>query len=136
MQSPEALREHLAVRALPQDVHSAFDKAEKTLQASVENVKKSLARVDPTLIEAASRAASKMDYQINRLRARAARAELRRIEVLGRHAARSATRFILTTLQEREVGGIYFLSRYGNDFLQQIYREIRPDCLDHQLIEI
>lgn len=137
MQSPEALREHLAVRALPQDVHSAFDKAEKTLQASVENVKKSLARVDPTLVEAATRAGSKMDYQINRLRARAARAELRRIEVLGRHAALlSNALYPDKTLQEREVGGIYFLSRYGNDFLQQIYREIRPDCLDHQLIEI
>src|SRR5581483_3659210 len=57
MQGPEALRELLATRALPQDVHSAFDQAEKSLQGAVENVKQSLARPDPTLVEAATRAA-------------------------------------------------------------------------------
>jgi bacillithiol biosynthesis cysteine-adding enzyme BshC len=137
MQGPEALREGLAARALPQDVHSAFDNAGKSLQVSVEEIKRSLARLDPTLIEAASRAASKVDYQINRLRARAARAELRRIEVLGRHAALlSNALYPGKSLQEREVGGIYFLSRYSKDFLHHLYKAIRPDCLDHQLIEI
>lgn len=137
MQAPEALRERLAARALPRDVHSAFDSAEKALQASLENVKKSLAPLDPTLVEAAARAASKMHYQINRLRSRAARAELRRVAVLGRHAALlSNALYPAKTLQERQVGGVYFLSRYGNDFLHQVYQAIRPDCLDHQLIEI
>jgi len=103
----------------------------------VEEVKRSLARLDPTLIEAATRAASKMDYQIDRLRARAARAELRRVEVLGRHAALlSNALYPGKNLQEREVGGIYFLSLYGRDFLQQVYESIRPDCLDHQVLEI
>jgi len=137
LHGPEPLREELARSALPQDVQSAFDHAEASMQSSVEEVKRSLARLDPTLIEAATRAAAKMDYQIDRLRARAARAELRRVEVLGRHAALlSNALYPGKNLQEREVGGIYFLSRYGRDFLQQVYESIRPDCLDHQVLEI
>jgi bacillithiol biosynthesis cysteine-adding enzyme BshC len=137
LQGPEALREELARRALPRDVQSAFENAERTVQSSVESIKKSLTRLDPTLIEAATRAASKMDYQMNRLRARASRAELRRVEVLGRHATLlSNALYPSKTLQERQLGGIYFLSRYGVDFLQQVYEAIRPDCLDHQLLEI
>jgi uncharacterized protein YllA (UPF0747 family) len=78
-----------------------------------------------------------MEYQIDRLRARAARAELRRVEVLGRHASLlSNALFPARNLQEREVGGIYFISRYGTEFLQTIYRAIRSDCLDHQVIEL
>ena len=47
----------------------------------------SLKTLDPTLVEAAGRAASKMRYQVNRLEKRAAQAELRRTEILSRHAA-------------------------------------------------
>jgi uncharacterized protein YllA (UPF0747 family) len=39
-------------------------------------------------------------------------------------------------LQERAIGGLYFLARYGRDFLQQLYDAIQPDCHDHQILEL
>ncbi|HZQ68006.1 MAG TPA: bacillithiol biosynthesis cysteine-adding enzyme BshC [Terriglobales bacterium] len=137
LQGLDPLREELARRALPQDVQSAFENAHAAVQASLDQVKGPLSRLDPTLLDAATRAASKMEYQISRLRSRAARAELRRVEVLGRHAILlSNALYPHKTLQERQLGGIYFLLRYGTDFLQQVYHSVRTDCLDHQVIEI
>jgi len=39
-------------------------------------------------------------------------------------------------LQERGISGIYFLARYGREFLHQLHDAIHPDCHDHQLLEL
>jgi uncharacterized protein YllA (UPF0747 family) len=39
-------------------------------------------------------------------------------------------------LQEREVGGVYFLSRYGEDLLHDLYSTMHTDCHDHQVITL
>ncbi len=75
--------------------------------------------------------------QINRLQGRASRAELLRNEVIARHAdALSDALFPHKVLQEREVAGVSFVARYGPELLANLYREIHPDCHDHQVIEI
>ena len=131
----EHLRERLAGRALPKEIQGAFDQADVALGKSLESIREALARLDSTLVESAGRAGSKMHYQLNKLRARAGRAELRRNEVLGRHAELlSHTLYPNKTLQEREVAGIYFVSRYGGELLKSLYDTIHTDCLDHQVI--
>jgi len=133
----DPLRERLATHNLPQDVQSAFDQAESALRQSLTGIRDSLARLDSTLVDAASRAASKMHYQINRLRARAGRAELQRSEILSRHAE-----LLINTLfpnhapQEREIGALYFMARYGPDLLHTLYDSLHPECLEHQVIRL
>jgi len=39
-------------------------------------------------------------------------------------------------LQERGIAGIYFLARYGSEFLHQLHDAIQPDCPDHQILEL
>jgi len=107
------------------------------LQKSLEGIRDSLGRLDQTLIDAANNAGSKMQHQLDQLRARAARAELRHSEVLGRHAELlSNALYPNKTLQEREIAGIYFISRHGVEFLRNVYEAINPDCLDHQVISL
>jgi bacillithiol biosynthesis cysteine-adding enzyme BshC len=131
----EALRETLAKRTLPQELQSAFDQADVALKKSVTAIGESLARLDKTLVEAASNAASKMHYQLDQLRSRAARAELRQSEVLGRHAGfLSNALYPNRTLQEREIAGIYFVARHGVQLLRNLYDTIHTDCFDHQVI--
>ena len=80
----------------------------------------SLQKLDPTLVEAAGRAASKMQYQINRLEKRAAQAELRRTEILTRHAAQiENSLYPKKSLQEREIAGLYFYAKYGPELIDQ-----------------
>jgi uncharacterized protein YllA (UPF0747 family) len=39
-------------------------------------------------------------------------------------------------LQERAIGGIYFLARYGQNLLHDLYGAIHSDCHDHQILEL
>jgi bacillithiol biosynthesis cysteine-adding enzyme BshC len=134
-QGPENLRELMAARTLPEELQSAFDQAETSMEKSLATIRDGLARLDPTLVDSATNAMSKMQYQLTQLRAKAARAELRHTEVLTRKAdVLSSLLYPGKALQEREIAGMYFVARHGREFLRGIYETIHPDCLDHQVI--
>jgi bacillithiol synthase len=134
---PAHLRETLAARALPAELQAAFDRTSAGLESSLGVIREALARLDKTLVDAANNAGEKIQYQIEQLRARAARAELRQTEVLNRHAdVVSNALYPNRNLQEREIAGIYFLARHGFGLLERIYQAISSDCLDHQIVNL
>jgi uncharacterized protein YllA (UPF0747 family) len=134
---PEALRKELAARSLPGDLQAAFDVANKSLESNLTAIREKLEKLDRTLIEAAQTASSKMRYQLDRLYTQAARAELQKGEVVGRHAETlTQSLFPGKGLQERGIGGAYFLARYGLDLLRQLHDAIQLDCHDHQILEL
>ncbi|MGH9553318.1 MAG: bacillithiol biosynthesis cysteine-adding enzyme BshC [Terriglobales bacterium] len=134
---PEALRETLAKHTLPADLQTAFDRAESSLQQSLGAIQQSLERLDRTLVEAATNAGSKMQHQLEQLRSRAARAELRQSEILGRHAELlSISLYPNKVLQEREIGGVYFVARHGTGLLQELHDTLQTSCLDHQIVSL
>jgi bacillithiol biosynthesis cysteine-adding enzyme BshC len=136
-QGPEALKARLATLALSAEVQERFQEAAFSLRKSIARVRESLGRLDKTLVDAANNAESKMQYQLDQLRSRAARAELRHSEVLGRHAELLSTMLYPNRgLQERQMAGIYFVARYGNDLLRGLYEMVNADCLDHQIISL
>jgi bacillithiol synthase len=134
---PAALSERLAAGSLSQEVQKSFDQAAAGLQRDLTGIRDALGRLDQTLIDAANNAGAKMQHQLDQLRSRAARAELRHSEILGRHAELlSNALYPNKTLQEREIAGIYFISRHGTEFLRNVYDAINPECLDHQIISL
>jgi bacillithiol synthase len=136
-QGPEALRESLARHTLPADLQAAFDRAESSLKQSLGSIQQSLERLDKTLVEASVNAGSKMQHQLEQLRSRAARAELRQSEILGRHAeVLGNALYPNKVLQEREIGGVYFLARHGSELLRGLLDTLRTDCLDHQIVSV
>jgi bacillithiol biosynthesis cysteine-adding enzyme BshC len=136
-QGPERLRELMASRTLPKELQSAFDQAEVSLEKSLAAIRDGLARLDSTLVDSATNAASKMQHQLTQLRARAARAELRQTEIVGRHAEVLCNLLYPNkTLQEREIAGGFFVARHGAELLRCIYDTIHIDCLDHQVISL
>ncbi len=134
---PEALRERIGAHMLPANLQTCFDQATAVVERSMAAIRESLAQLDKTLVESATHAESKMLYQITNLQSRAARAELRHSEVVGRHAeALSNSLYPDKTLQEREFAGIYFLAKHGRKLLNDLLGTIHPDCVDHQLITL
>jgi bacillithiol biosynthesis cysteine-adding enzyme BshC len=134
---PEPLREMLAARSLSQELQRTFDEANASVEKSLENIRTKLADLDKTLIDSATHAEEKMKYQLAQLRSRAARAELRQTEILGRRADfLSNTLYPNKVLQEREVPGIYFLANHGLQLLPGLYDMIRSECLEHQAITL
>ena len=134
---PEALRQKLAAHGLPKDLHSAFATTKQSLDANLAAIKEKLARLDRTLVDAAETAVSKMHYQLERLYTQAARAELQKGELVNRHAETlSQALYPNKGLQERSIGGIYYVARYGREFLHQLYDAIQLDCCNHQILEL
>ncbi len=135
--APDQLREKLAAHSMAQDLQRSFDHAEASLEKSMADIRDQLAGLDKTLMDSATHAAEKMKYQLTQLRARAARAELRQSEILGRHADfLSNTLYPNKTLQEREIAGAHFLAHHGRELLRGLYETIRTDCLEHQAITL
>ena len=132
---PEHLRVLIAERALPGDINASFDAATEGLEGSMASIRASLERLDPTLVEAAERAGSKIHYQLDRLRERAARAQLRRSEETALHAALlSSSLFPQKEPQERVIGAMSFLGRYGTQLLLTLYDAAKTGCPDHQVV--
>jgi bacillithiol synthase len=137
LQGYDALRQTLASHTLPAGLQAAFDRANKSVEESFSGLKEALGKLDPTLVDASQTGASKVHYQLDRLRERAMAAELRRSEVVSRHAeALSHTLYPENALQERGVAGAYFVARHGTELLRSIYDTMRTDCHDHQVLEL
>lgn len=131
----DAVEEKIAGRILPQDLQAAFERAHSALEKSIGDLNDALQKLDPTLVEAATGAATKMRYQLDRLQSRAASAQLQREETIARHAARlSHALFPNKALQEREIGGITYLARHGVELLHDLCTVIHTDCHDHQVV--
>jgi bacillithiol biosynthesis cysteine-adding enzyme BshC len=133
----DALCRQLAERGLPQDLQAAFEATKKSLDSHLSTVKEKLVKLDGTLVDAAETARSKIEYQLERLHSQAARAEALKSELVARHAETlSQALYPDKGLQERGIGGIYFLARYGPEFLRELHDAIQPDCHDHQILEL
>lgn len=136
-EGPESLRQQIAAKNLPRDLQAAFDTAKKSFDDNFSAVKDRLEKLDKTLVDAAETARSKMQHQLEKLYAQAARAEAQKGELVTRHAENlSQALYPNKGLQERAIGGIYFYARYGADLLHQLYETISSDCHDHQVLEL
>ena len=134
---PEKLREIIASRTLPSDLQARFAETKGALEKSLAALREALAKLDSTLLDAASNAEAKMLHQLSQLEGRAARAELLRNEVVTGHAnALSSALFPHKALQEREAAGVSFVARYGPGLLRGLFETMQCDCHDHQVIEI
>jgi bacillithiol biosynthesis cysteine-adding enzyme BshC len=134
---PEALRKQIAAKHLPSDLQAAFDTAKRSFDSNFAVVKEKLEKLDKTLVDAAETSRSKMQHQLEKLYSQAARAEALKGELVSRHAETiSEALYPDRGLQERTIGGVYFLARYGKELLQQLYETIHSDCHDHQIVEL
>jgi uncharacterized protein YllA (UPF0747 family) len=134
---PEKVREVIAARSLPPDLQARFSEAYASVEQSMAALREAIGKLDSTLIDTAESTRTSMSHQIDRLRARVARAEQQRNEVIARHAdALSNALFPNKVLQEREVAGVSFVARYGTELLANLYQHVHPDCHDHQVIEV
>jgi bacillithiol biosynthesis cysteine-adding enzyme BshC len=134
---PEKLREALASRSLPPDLRVRFEEAYAGVERSMIALGESIGKLDSTLVDAAENTRASLANNLDRLRAKVARAEQLRNEVIARKAdALSNALFPHKALQEREVGGVSFVARYGPGLLANLYEKIHPDCHDHRVIAV
>ena len=94
-----------------------------------------LKAVDPTLVGALGTTRKKIQYQLENLRAKFVGAESRQREILTRQVdSLLRTLYPSRGLQERQINIFHFLSRYGPEFLEDLYGAIDLSNPDHQLL--
>jgi bacillithiol biosynthesis cysteine-adding enzyme BshC len=136
-QGPEKTRELVGSRALPDSILKSFDSAAEHLEKALVLIQGPLEKLDKTLLDAAENAGAKMRYQLQGVRDKAARAETRKNTEVMRHADELVTALYPNKdLQERGVGAVYFLLKYGRGIVEQIKTAVQTGCAEHQIIRI
>lgn len=133
----ESLAQRLAARAMPIQGKQRLASAGNALDAELTTLTDYMASVDAGLGRSAQVSASKMRYQMNRLRRMAANFELQKEASLGRHAqAISNAMHPHGSLQEREIGAAYYLARYGSELVEKMVIEAGDGCPGHKVIRL
>jgi len=137
LQSEDAVRERIAAKLLPPDLKGLFDASRATVAEMAERLSAALEGFDPTLATAMRKSASKMQYQLEKNRGKAAREALRREQRAADGAARlSGLLYPERHLQERLYSFLPFLAEHGLDLIDTLYENTYRHCFDHLLLTV
>ena len=132
---PEELAVRLGARAMPIENKQKLATTGNALDAELKSLTAYMRSLDEGLGRSADVAASKMRYQMNRLRRLSANYQLQRETSLRRHAdALALALFPDGHLQERLIGAAWFLSRYGEGLASVLVEHAAQECPGHKAI--
>lgn len=132
---PDELAHRLGARSLPVEGKRRLSATGNALDDELDALLAWCASLDPSLARAAQVSASKMRYQMNRLRRLAANYQLQRDASIRRHVdTLSFNLFPDRHPQERTMGGIAYLARYGTPLLDTFVEQASQDCPGHKAI--
>jgi hypothetical protein len=133
--TPDALAQRLGARSLPIEGKRRLASAGNALDEELTALTGWMAKMDAGLGRSAETAASKMRYQMNRLRRLAARHQLEKETSLARHAAEiTGAIYPGGHLQERVVAGIAFMATHGEGLLETLVEAARDACPGHKML--
>jgi bacillithiol biosynthesis cysteine-adding enzyme BshC len=127
-----ALAQLLAARAMPIEGKLKLAAAGNAMDAELTTLLEWMQSQDEGLAKSAETAASKMRYQMSRLRTLAANFQLQREASLGRHADAICRALDPDgTLQERVHGAAYYFARYGFELAEELTAQAANPCPGH-----
>lgn len=132
-----ALAQKMGARAMPIEGKRKLAAVGNTLEAELAALTAYMASLSAELGRAAGVSASKMRYQMNRLRRMAANFEVHKESSLNRHAsAIMLNLFPEGHLQERVLGGIWFLARHDEDLAAQLIQHASVERAEHLVLSL
>ena len=137
MVTSDELSQRLAARAMPIEGKRKIAAAGNALDEELKSVEHWMAAMDANLGKSAHVAASKMRYQMNRLRRLAANWQLERETHLRKHAdAITLNLFPKGIVQERLLAGIQLLALSTDDLATMLVENAEQDCPGHRVFDI
>jgi len=131
-ETPASLAQLLAARAMPIEGKQKLAAAGTALDAELTPLIEWMRSLDAGLGRSAETAASKMRYQMNRLRRLAANFQLQREASLGRHGeAIGRALYPGGALQERLHGAAYYFARHGFELAEELTAQAGNGCPGH-----
>jgi uncharacterized protein YllA (UPF0747 family) len=133
----ESVLNHLLEAALPADVEHAYQAAAAALDGPMQTLVRSVPAIDATLEGTARSAAGRIHHELESLRAKIIQAAKRRDETLRRQFARTrAQAFPGGHAQERAIGFVSFLNRYGPGLVDQLVGGLPVDPGFHWVVTV
>jgi bacillithiol biosynthesis cysteine-adding enzyme BshC len=133
----ESVLNRLLESQLPASVERALRDAADRIEEAMAQVTAAIPAVDPTLEGAAKTTRAKMDHELRALHNKVIQASKRRHDTLRRQFVRAqAQAFPQGHPQERTLGMIYFVAKYGPGLVDRLYESLPLDMGHHWVITI
>jgi bacillithiol biosynthesis cysteine-adding enzyme BshC len=133
----ESALNRLLESQLPRKVEQALTDADESVQRTLRRVIDVIPEVDPTLAGAAQTTLGRMEHDLKTLRGKMIHAAKKRDETLRRQFARAQSlMFPEGHPQERALGVVYFLNRYGPAMVDRLLEELPLELGKHWLVTI
>jgi bacillithiol biosynthesis cysteine-adding enzyme BshC len=131
-ETEDSLTQLLAARAIPIEGKRKLASAGNALDAELNDLLEWMRAMDAGLGGSADRSASKMRYQMNRLRRMAANFQVQKEASLARHAqAIYRSLYPQGHLQERVHGAAWYLARHGFGLVDEMVQSATSGCTGH-----
>jgi bacillithiol biosynthesis cysteine-adding enzyme BshC len=133
----DATLNRLLQAELPKEVEAALTDAGRQVQRVMQRVTEVIPAVDPTLAGAARTTLGKMEHDLSGLHNKAIQAAKKRDETLRRQFTRAQVQmFPSGEPQERTLGMVSFLNRYGPALVDRLLEELPVEPGAHWLLTI
>jgi bacillithiol biosynthesis cysteine-adding enzyme BshC len=133
----EALLNHLLESQLPSSVEQAFQDATTSIEGRMAALIEAVPAIDRTLEGAARSTLGRMQHDLHTLHAKMIQAAKRRDETLHRQFQRTRRKDFPDGIpQERGVGFVYFLNKYGPALVSRLLEELPLDLGRHWVLTI
>jgi bacillithiol synthase len=118
-------------------VEALFESLNRHVREAVVESRFGIQQIDATLSGAVDSTLARIEGQINVLKEKTQQAQQRRQDVTVKQVQKVALNiFPNSNFQEREFNVVYYMNKYGPDFVKWLAGEIVIDRFQHQLIEL
>jgi bacillithiol biosynthesis cysteine-adding enzyme BshC len=122
---------------LPASVEQSLRDAGAEIDGALKRVMQALPQLDPTLVGAAKTTLGKMEHELRSLHTKVIHAAKKRHETLRRQFVRAqAQAFPEGHPQERTLGGVYFLNKYGPGLIELLLDDLAVDPGRHWVVTL
>jgi bacillithiol biosynthesis cysteine-adding enzyme BshC len=133
----ESALNRLLESQLPKSLEQAVKDAEDTIARSMQRVIEEMPALDPTLVGAARTVLGKLEHELRSLHSKMISSAKKRDETLRRQFTRAqAQTFPLGQPQERVLGVVFFLNRYGPALVDRLLEELPLELGHHWILTV
>lgn len=119
------------------NLEGLFEKSNEEIRKQFLEISQKLSTIDKTLGDLSEKSRQKIEQTLDYLKTKASDAEKRKYDTSIRQLTKVRNvLFPNGSLQEREINFIYFVNKYGIDFLKWIFNELEINRFDHQILEL
>lgn len=119
------------------NLENLFSSANNDIEIIFQKINSNISKVDKTLEDLSIKTLQRVQQSLEYLRNKTSEAEKRKYEITIRQLSKiQNVLYPKQNLQERELNVIYFLNKYGMEFLKWLNQNLEIDKFQHQILEM